>query len=267
MPAGKPSQMRQLLGVELARLRSLAGIGGREMADRLGISQPTLSRFERGVGLPKLAQVRKWLDLTAAPQEARERVLTLIEDAHQESLSWRQLFQDAPGHLQDRERERETAAARVRNFQPTVIPGLLQTAEYARLLIPLVDVTRAVEPAAALAARMDRQEILYDSARRFEFLIAEPVLRWSPGDPQVLAAQLDRLASLATLTTVRIGVVPQVAGVVMPWTNFVLYDEVADGDPFVAVELVHGQVRVSEPEDVALYRERWERMSEIADWR
>ncbi len=88
------------------------------------------------------------------------------------------------------------AAARlIRNFQPTVIPGLLQTAEYTRSVLALGKTT---DRAAALAARLERQQVLHEPGRRFEFVISEQVLRWAPG-PLAQAGQIDRLLSLMTL--------------------------------------------------------------------
>ena len=96
----------------------------------------------------------------------------------------------------------------MRNFQPGIIPGLLQTAEYARRIIEM-PTSAPKQSGAAVAARLDRQETLHDRKRHFEFLMTEAALRYRPGPPEVLAAQLDHLAALATLETITFGSSPR----------------------------------------------------------
>jgi hypothetical protein len=61
---------------------------------------------------------------------------------------------------------------------------------------------------AAVSARMQRQQLLYDSTKRFEFLLAEPVLRWLLCPPAVMRSQLDRLQSVIGLDHIRFGILP-----------------------------------------------------------
>ncbi len=68
----------------------------------------------------------------------------------------------------------------IRSFQTVWLPGLLQTAEYARLLLPLVDVTGVMDHAAAVVARLERQRLLFRRETTFEFLVTEGALRFSP---------------------------------------------------------------------------------------
>lgn len=260
-----PRPRRELLAKELVRVRDLAGVSGRELARRmketrpeLKASQGTISRIENGQVLPQLPVVRAWLELCGADDPTRKRILELAEAAHGETRPWRELLREER-HLQGVARERETAAVRVRNFQPTVVPGLLQTPEYAANLIPLADVTAATEHDAAVAERVARQQVLYDEGRRFQFVLTEHVLRWAPGPRSLLTAQLDRIASLAKLDTVDVAVVPVEAPVLVPWHNFVIWEPV-DGAPFVTTELVHGEQELHDPEQVALYGELWDRM-------
>jgi len=81
-----------------------------------------------------------------------------------------------------------------------------------------------------------------------------------------MVAQLDRLSSLATLSNVSLGLVPQDAeATAVASHGFAIYgDREAEGEPFVRMELIHGELTVSDPEDVAIYRERFSRLSEAA---
>lgn len=104
---------------------------------------------------------------------------------------------------------------------------------------------------------------MFDSDRRFEFLIGECALHWNPAPAtDVLVAQLDRVASLAAMDNVRIGVLPiDGQAVAAPWSNFVIYE---GDETFVMVELVHAGLRIADPEDVELYRGLYDRLRERA---
>lgn len=254
----EPTRVRFQLAKELLRLRDLRSISGREMGRRLGISQPTMSRIDRGLALPAMAAVERWLDETGADADTADRVRALAEAAHGETRPWADLLTDRT-HLQDQPHRRNADAVLVRNFQPTVIPGLLQTAAYARRILEL----GRTDVASALAARLRNQQVLHEAGRRFEFLLAEHVLGWSPG-PGALPGQMDHLASLPTLGTVEIAIVPATAPVGIAWHNFV-WRRPADGDsPSVSTELVHGAQEISEPASVAVYEQLWERLRAAA---
>lgn len=256
----------QQLAEELRRLRGLAGISGREFAQRIGISQSTISRIESSRLVPALPVVGAWCDEIGASAETREKLRLLTEAAHAGVNRFHAALRER-SHLQDDVRAQEAAARVVRVFQPSVVPGLLQTAEYARRVFSLFQVPYSDENlAAALAARMDRQVALYDSARRFEFLITEAALRWRPGPPSLIVAQLGRIAALGTLGNVSIGVIPHdTEAITFTSHGFAIYDsEDEDDTPVVSVESVHANLAVRAAEDVALYQERWSLLHRMA---
>lgn len=85
---------------------------------------------------------------------------------------------------------------------------------------------------------MQRQQMLYDPGKHFEFLIAEPVLRWLVVPPAVMRAQLDRLQAMIGLARVRLGVIPMGAPLaVVPQNTVELYtrddDVVAVAETFI----------------------------------
>lgn len=251
------------LGRELQHLREFAGLSGRELATKIGISQSKISRIEKGQTHPSRPEVYAWADATDAAPDVRARLVELAEVAFTEIAAWREAVRAGRTHIQGEAREREAAARIVRNFQPTVIPGLLQTPEYAHRVIPLADVAGVIDHAAAAAARLGRQQALFDPQRRFEFLIGEHALRWNPAPSTgLLTAQLDRIASLAATESVHIGVLPMGGqAVATPWSNFIIYE---GDETFVVVELVHAGVRVTDPRDVELYRGLYTRLRERA---
>jgi transcriptional regulator with XRE-family HTH domain len=249
------------LGHELQRLAELAGLSGRELSRRLGISQPTISRTTRGEAPVRLPLVASWLQECDADDATRNRVLALAETALAETRPWRVLMQDR-GHLQDVVRDQDAAARLILNFAPTVMPGMLQTAAYARAVLGMGATT---DVAAAVAARLRRQELLHEDARTFRFLLAERVLRWEPR-PGALVGALDRIRSLATLDHVDVAVLrDDVPLDVVPWHNFVIRHPVEGEGPFVSTELQHGAQHVTDAESVQLYESVWRRLWEAAE--
>ncbi|MGH3823995.1 MAG: DUF5753 domain-containing protein [Pseudonocardiaceae bacterium] len=186
-------------------------------------------------------------------------MVELAEAAFTEVAAWRDTLRAGKKHLQDQARAREVAARTVRNFQPTVIPGLLQTPEYVHRVIPLADICGEIDHAASAAARLERQQALFDSGRRFEFLIGDFALRFNPtSSTDLLVAQLDRVASLARMKNMHIGVLSTASrAVATPWSNFVIYE---GEETFVTIELAHAQVKVTDPRDVDLYRTLYDRL-------
>jgi hypothetical protein len=222
------------------------------------ISRPTVFRVEAAESIPSMPVVRGWLSATEADAETRARVLALTDAVHTETVRWSELLAERGHTHQEEVGERERESVLVRNFQPTVIPGLLQTADYTRALIPLTGLTRWMDPAEVAAARQRRQEILLESGRRFRFLIAQHVLRWSPGEG-LLPAQLEHIEQAMGWSSVEVAVLPDSARVATSWHNFVLHDR-RDGSVYVTTELIHGTQRLADDADVSVYLKLWDRL-------
>lgn len=254
----EPSRVRTRLGAELRGARTMVGLSQRDMETRCALSQTMVSRAERGDTLLPRDAVERWLVATSAGGDARDRILALHEAAHVETRAWEDLREG--GHIQAVAATDEEAAARMRCYVTTMIPGLLQTAEYTRQLMPLVDPGGDV--AAAVAGRVARQQVLYAPDREFRFLLAEPALWWSPAE-EVMPAQRDRLLSLSTLKSVDLAVLPAHRTGPMGWHDFILWES-PSGQGWVTVEMVHGLARVADPEFVALYEAMWDRLWDAA---
>lgn len=249
---------RAALGGELRRLRVLAGIGGRDLAAQLGVSQSKVSRIENGQFAPSLREVRAWAAAAGAETADLDRLDWLAEQALNEVIPFRQ-WRDEAGvaGMQGEIRSLELSSRQISSFQPCFVPGLLQTAEYARRVLATMGIDADALDAAA-AARIDRQAILHDRARRFEFILTDAALRWRSGPADMLAAQADRIASLATLGNVAMGVIPAGADMhAAPTCAFVLYEERDDEEvPLAAVETPHARLEITdEGPQVQAYRD------------
>jgi transcriptional regulator with XRE-family HTH domain len=260
----KVSSVRLQLGAELRKLRRLAGLSQRHIVEGLRSSQAAVSRMEHGETLPTREQLETWLRLcgVADDHDARDRVYSWADAAHSETRPWRDMVPGEAPHLQGVAGERERSATLIRNHQLTWLPVLLQTAEYARLIIEQTDPDSERNTAAAVAARLQRQQILFEKGRRFEFLISEGALLWAP-KAGVMDAQRDRLLSLATLPNVEIAVLPARRTGVPAWHSFILFES-DDGSRFVTTELVYGGQEISDPDAVRRCEELWERLWAVA---
>ncbi|MGH4016539.1 MAG: helix-turn-helix domain-containing protein [Pseudonocardiaceae bacterium] len=258
-----PPQLRRL-GLMLRGLRRDANLTGQQLAERVGLSQSTVSRIELGQAVPSVSDVEQWVAATGAPDEQHAELLALAEAVAVETIAWRRVVRRGLPELQQDVRELEATAGVIRNFQPTIVPGLLQTAEYARQLIASGYPEGRQDIATAIAARMDRQAILYDEAKRLEFLIAEVALRWRLGPPAMMRAQLDRIANTMTLSHLTVGIIPQTAEMTA-WHihGFTILDDREDG-PVVRVETLTTGLSITDPSDVGRYQQAFHLLREAA---
>lgn len=257
---------RRRLGSELRRHREQAGVSGRRMAERIGISQSKVSRIETGAAIPTLPQVKAWAAAVGASSSVTEALLVLTDATYTEVHPWSDALRDQV-HLQDDIQELENRTGLKRIYEPSVVPGLLQTAEYARRVFTMFQPSYAERDIpAVVAARIDRQVALFDPARRFEFLITEAALRWRVGPAGLLRSQLDRISSLATLENVSIGLIPQAAPALTHVPHgFVIFEAADDeDDAFVLVETVDSNHTVGAAPRVALYHHHWSLLGQMA---
>jgi transcriptional regulator with XRE-family HTH domain len=259
-----PLPLRRL-GLALRGLRLDAGLTGQQLAQQTGLSQSTVSRIELGQAIPSISDIEGWAGVTRASSQQLAELRALAEAAAVETITWRKAIRRGLPDLQQDVRELESTAATHLNFQPTIIPGLLQTADYARQLVASGYPGGRPDIAAAVTSRLERQAILYDDAKRLEFVVAEAALRWRIGPPQMMLAQLDRITSLATLGNVIIGIIPQ-AVEVPAWHvhGFLVLDDRADASAVVRVETLTTGLSINDPSAVERYRQAFRLLREAA---
>ncbi|MFI5940449.1 helix-turn-helix domain-containing protein [Streptomyces uncialis] len=240
---------RSELGVALRVLRNASGKAGKAVARGAVMSQSKLSKIETGKLSPSADDVDRILTAIGVSDDVKAEYMNAARAVATEATAWR-LIQRAGLHKAQRQLQAvEARMSLLRLFQPALVPGLLQTPEYMRAVLSRHEDLSGETVRRTVAARLERQEVLYDETKTFRFVITEPVLRWLIVPPVALAGQLDRLASLSRLPNVDVRVVP-LAGRKHDFPNhaFVIRDDRA-----VTVETVHAEVVVTEPRDVALY--------------
>ncbi|MEU9136256.1 helix-turn-helix transcriptional regulator [Streptomyces sp. NPDC048404] len=225
MGSERQERMREL-GALLRALRVDAGLTGAVLAQRAGVGQPTVSKVENGRMVPSrdvLDRLTGALSLDVSAVSELRMALAEVESAPsagtQETLAGLSASADAVVDLAVR------GARLVRSFQCVVLPAILQSAEYARHVFASTPGADVGEVGKAVAARVERQSVLYEPGRESVFVVTEGVLRTWPGSPALMLAQLDRLLAVESLTTVRFGVIPWDRPMpVMPRHGFTLCD-------------------------------------------
>lgn len=249
---------RERLATALRDLRQSAGLTGVEAARRARMSQPKISKLETGRLLPSVKDVQALLALYQAAPATRADLLEVAGRLHATIESNRTILRRGAARMQARLSELEHQATTLRYFSPIMLPGLLQTAEYMRRVFSLE--LSGAELARTVAARQERQQILYDTARSYTFIITEAALRWGFCPNDVMAAQASHIASLSTLANVKVGVIflgTPVGDV--PLHGYQIFD-----DRLASIELEHAVVTVADPRDIATYLRLFATMSEAA---
>jgi transcriptional regulator with XRE-family HTH domain len=213
MAAHSPTMRRRRLAAELRRLREAAGLTQEEVAGQLEWDPSKLSRIEnRQVGIIA-RDLRKLLDMYGITDEAqREGYFAMAREGKQRA--WWQSFGDVIPSEYGTLIGLETEAAMISSYGQELIPGLLQTADYARSVIRAFrpDDT-ADEIARRVEVRMARQEVLaHEDPPRLWAVISEAVVRRAVGGRAVMAAQLRALASERERPVVTVQILPFSAG-------------------------------------------------------
>ncbi|MEO3777927.1 DUF5753 domain-containing protein [Micromonospora sp. B11E3] len=252
-----PVIRRARLGAELRRLRRREELTLEQVCGRLGwASTSKLSRIELGQSRPDLADVLDLLDAyRVAPQE-RDMLITIARDAATGRGWWKTL-----GGMGERQRayaELEGGAATVVEYQPAVIPGLLQTPAYARLRLGVARLLdRDVDVEADVRARLIRQEVLHRADPPQYTALLELAACDPGGVPDgIWREQLRHLVTLAAKPHVTIRMIPPgvTAGGVHPLTPFSRYSFPDPADPrTVMLEALTTDVRLGSPADLAWY--------------
>jgi hypothetical protein len=212
------------------------------MAADLGWVTSKISKLERGNQMPAAEDIRAWTARCGKPEAADElldllaNAETIREDARRQagrSQASRQVSMD----------DRTRAAQRIRDAEPMAIPGMLQTAAYARAIAEQVArVYGAGDIDAMVEARLRRGEILYDRAREFQFIITEAALRMSPCPRQVMLGQLTKLLTVLDLDNVTLAIIPMdVELSFAPYFGFLCLDDTVVVEDYLGSNVVTGE--------------------------
>jgi transcriptional regulator with XRE-family HTH domain len=251
------------LAAILHRLREDSGMSTYQLAEALGWSQSRVTRIERGRIAATAEDVEAWAGATRAPGHVRDELSELAYEAWTHTRSWRTSHRRGLAARQREMSELERSCTLLRQFQPEAIPGLLQSPSYARHLLIMADITGQCDIDAAVTARMERQQVLREQGRQFEYVLVEGALRWRPGPAEIMAEQRDYLLATARLPSVSIAVIPFDQQARAPYIHpFTIYD--TPGAPLVLTEQYTGETFISDTRDIAVYQRTFDLLRESA---
>lgn len=259
---------RERLGIQLRRRRVLAGLSGPELARMIGITQSKLSRTETAKFRADLGVVRRWLEATGTGPADSERILALAEEAATQITEYQALFRRTLLTKQRSLLAQESAAVRIRHFQPFQIPGPMQSPRYARFALLSIRMQRA-GLAEAVAARMERgRRLRATGAPHYHVIITEPALRYrflGTGDADQ-AETWRNILEFCRVPSAVVQIIPDGAAYQQaPMCAFVITEF---RDPaaakIVQVELPAAEMTFSGAADLAAYERTWEAMAGVA---
>lgn len=221
-------------------------------------SKSKLSRLENGRSRPDLADVLDLLDLYDVSGRKRDQLVAIARDAGN-TRAWQRAYPV----MTPRQRgyaELEAGSGQIMEYGACIVPGLLQTEEYARLRI--VSAPRRsidLDAETEVAARMARQAVLTRKIDppRYEVIIDEAAVGERSGPDEVRLAQIARLRSASLLPNVTVRVLRREAVVgphYLPYTGFSIYHFADPDDPeTVTVETLARELVLSDQESVLRY--------------
>lgn len=239
---------RSRLAERLRAVRAPRFRSGSALARHLGWQQSKVSRIELGQQLPSREDLDEWIDATGAD---RDELHQLLDKAHVQTVSSRAAVRSTgglPGTQVDLA-ALESSSLLVAEYQPHMIPGLAQTAAYARSWLTQAErptTLDTVDVDGVIQARLSRQAILYQPHRRVVIAFGAAALRNIHGDAEVQRQQLGHLQVIAELPAVELLIEPAHAAMAT-MRGFELLDD------RVILEDTDGSRHLTEPAVVARF--------------
>jgi transcriptional regulator with XRE-family HTH domain len=266
VPRRKASPQRIRLGDRLRELRATRFRSGAAMARHLDWQQTRVSKLELGTQLPSPDDLAAWVAATDAGPDALAELRELLTQARIEQRSWADDYRS--GSIAASQAEIgavEAEATLIREYQPSMVPSIVQTVAYARemLITPGGPVLVGATPDAVeslIAERVKRQALLYEPGREVRILLGQAALTVHFGSVDTLIGQLDRLVTLSGLVSVDLRVLPaEGPSPILPLGGFSIHDE-----DTLWWETLTREVRSTDPEEVAAHVRAFELAREAA---
>ncbi|MER5782079.1 helix-turn-helix transcriptional regulator [Streptomyces mobaraensis] len=260
-PLSSAQAARASVAARLDEIRRDAGITGLELATRCGWHKSKSSRIARGKTLPSDADIRAWCAACGASEQAAD-LIAASRTAESMYVLWKQAHRDGMRRVHEKTVPLYQRTRNFRVYASNLVPGMLQTADYARGLLRSItdfqytpdDVEQAVQ------ARLERSRVVREGHHRFALLIEEAVLRYRVCDKEAMAGQLGHLLAVMAQPNVSLGVIPfEARRTVWPLEAFYAFD---DGQ--VAVETLTAEINLTSPGEIRTYLRAFAELSRMA---
>ena len=256
MATPSPTVRRKRLGIELRRLREQAELTCEDVGQRLECSGTRISRMETGRISVRPGDVRELLEVYGVSGAEADSLVQLAREARRKGW-WHTYGRVLPTWF-EAYIGLESEAVRLRDFQSLVMPGLLQTEDYARAVLRAApQAGSSTEIDRQVALRMKRQQILsQDVPPDIWVVLSESVLRVHVGGPAIMRAQLRQLADVAERPNVTLQVLSfATVAHVHPVSPFTMLEFADSADPAVVyLEHLTGSLFLENEDEVRRYR-------------
>jgi transcriptional regulator with XRE-family HTH domain len=249
-----PVARQRELGTRLRALRNDRGMTVEEVAAELLCSTTKISRLETAARRPSLRDVRDLCLLYGLDEQMSRELMSLAREAR-ESGWWTEYADLGLDPLIGLEQE----ATSITCYSMYYMPGLLQTEEYAELIIKTV--APKMDPHVVqqrTAARIRRQEVLGDNGPLYSVLLDEMIFRRGVGNPSLMAAQVGKILQLIHSDRITVQVIPFKAGAYAAADSYFVLLEFEDESnlwPVVYIEGLTDNQYLQRGSDIARYRE------------
>lgn len=254
-------QARASLGVRLRDIRRDAGLSGTALAELADWLPSKVSKIEHGKQTPSEDDLRVWCEHCRALDQLPD-LIAAVRSIETQFAEWRHIVRSGT-------RRRQQASAAVyertrlfRIYEPAVVPGLLQTRDYAvAVLSSFIDFVRVPDDAdEGATARLQRQRVLTHGDRRFQMVLGQQALHTNVGGIEVMAGQLEHLLAVLKLPRLRLGIIPFDAPYRVPLNSgFWILDEA-----LVQFDTYSAELSLVRPDEIALYSRAFERLAALA---
>lgn len=261
VPHGPSQRAKEALGIRLRDIRKDARLTGRALAEVWGWHHTKVSKIEHAVTSPSDDDLQKWCHACTADDQLDDLIASAraIESMY---VEWRRAWRFGMKHNQRARNALHEQSKLLRIYEPGLVPGLFQTAEYATAVL-----SRAIEfnqirndLDEAVAARLDRQRFLYSGDRRFMAVLEEQALKTRVGDAETMQGQLDRLLAVMSLPWASLGIIPAMSErKIWPSAGFWIFDQNT-----VRVETPSAELTITQRGEIAVYEKRFAWLQEMA---
>jgi transcriptional regulator with XRE-family HTH domain len=256
-------EARKALGKQLRELRVAAQLSGKQLAESLSWVGSKVSKIENGHQTPTDDDIRAWTQATNADDQTTS-LLAALHNLELQHAEWQRVLKAGMKAHQSTLSQIDEKTRLYRGFDNTVIPGLLQTPEYARARFAQVVMVHRVpnDINEAVKARMQRQEMLYRPDKRFHFVLTEAALRYRLVSIDIMLGQLDRLMAISLMRNVKLGIIGfKTQYVTDPRHNFWVLD-----DHLVRFESYSAEINLRQPHEIELYTAIFEQLAAVASY-
>lgn len=261
-PSSSAKEAQRALGARLREMRKDAGLSGRMLAAGTGQHFTRISKIENGVQAPSDRDIRDWCRVCGAEEQVPDLIAT-ARAVHSAYLEFRRQARAGMKRVLGAHTLRLYEGANAfRIYEHNVIPGLFQTAAYCAAMLSfwIGFLNAPGDLDAAVAARMERQRVIYQASKRFVVVLEEQALRTWFGTAEIQAGQLGRLLEVMSVPTVSLGIIPMMTErTAVASAGFWIFD-----DSLVALETPTASIEVTRPQEIALYARMFEHLKASA---